>query len=158
IVTSPEPDPPQQPAVPRVAAVADGAPAISIEDHLESRVRLPADALRCVVECAEIALLVGLGLLAHATVSGVETNVVGASQLADKKLLTGVLGLVGLLAHLALLILPLALAVRLLIRRQPRRLAAAVGAGAARTGWRWAFTWWPALQMRKTRTSPCCRC
>src|ERR1019366_4367228 len=60
IVTSPEPDPPQQPAVPRVAAVADGAPAISIEDHLESRVRLPADALRCVVECAEIALLVGL--------------------------------------------------------------------------------------------------
>jgi uncharacterized membrane protein YbhN (UPF0104 family) len=117
--------------VPRVAAVADGAPAISIEDHLESRVRLPADALRCVVECAEIALLVGLGLLAHATVSGVETNVVGASQLADKKLLTGVLGLVGLLAHLALLILPLALAVRLLIRRQPRRLAEAVGAGAA---------------------------
>ena len=92
--------------------------------------RLPADALRCVVECVEIALLVGLGLLARATVSGIETNVVGASQLADKKLLTGVLGLLGDLAHIALLILPLALAVRLLIRRLPRRLAEAVGAGA----------------------------
>ncbi len=101
-----------------------------IEDDLEPRVRLPADALRCVVECVEIALLVGLGLLARATVSGVETNVVGASQLADKKLLTGVLGLLGDLAHIALLILPLALAVRLLVRRLPRRLAEAVGAGA----------------------------
>ena len=101
-----------------------------VEDDLGPRVRLPADALRCVVECVEIALLVGLGLLARATVSGVETNVVGASQLADKKLLTGVLGLLGDVAHLALLILPLALAVRLLIRRLPRRLAEAVGAGA----------------------------
>jgi uncharacterized protein (TIRG00374 family) len=112
-----------------LAAVAESVPVI-VEDDLEPRVRLPADALRCVVECIEIALLVGLGLLARATVSGVETNVVGASQLADKKLLTGVLGLLGDLAHIALLILPLALAVRLLIRRLPRRLAEAVGAGA----------------------------
>ena len=112
-----------------LAAVAESVPVI-VEDDLEPRVRLPADALRCVVECVEIALLVGLGLLARATVSGVETNVVGASQLADKKLLTGVLGLLGDVAHIALLILPLALAVRLLIRRLPRRLAEAVGAGA----------------------------
>ncbi len=111
------------------AAGAKSVPVI-VEDDLAARVRLPADALRCAVECVEIALLVGLGLLAHATVSGVETNVVGASQLADKKLLTGVLGLLGDLAHIALLILPLALAVRLLIHRLPRRLVEAVGAGA----------------------------
>ena len=92
--------------------------------------RLPGDALRCVIDCAEIALLAGLGLLAHATVSGVETTVVSASQLADRRLLTGVLGALGGLAHIALLILPLALAVRLLVRRRPRRLAEAVGAGA----------------------------
>lgn len=103
---------------------------VIVEDDLAPRVRLPADAVRCVVECVEIALLVALGLLARATVSGVETNVVGASQLADKKLLTGVLGLLGDLAHIALLILPLALAVRLLIHRLPRRLVEAVGAGA----------------------------
>jgi uncharacterized protein (TIRG00374 family) len=112
-----------------LAAGAKSVPVI-VEDDLAPRVRLPADALRCAVECVEIALLVGLGLLAHATVSGVETNVVGASQLADKKLLTGVLGLLGDLAHIALLILPLALAVWLLIHRLPRRLAEAVGAGA----------------------------
>src|SRR5579863_2326444 len=127
MVTSPEAHPPHDGAVPGLDAVAENVPVI-VEDDLAPRVRLPADAVRCVVECAEIALLVGLGLLARATVSGVETNVVGASQLADKKLLTGVLGLLGDAAHLALLILPLALAARLLIRRQPRRLAEAAGA------------------------------
>ena len=63
-----------------LAADAKRVPVI-VEDDLAPRVRLPADALRCVVECVEIALLVALGLLARATVSGVETNVVGASQL-----------------------------------------------------------------------------
>jgi uncharacterized membrane protein YbhN (UPF0104 family) len=114
-----------------VAPAPGDVPGLIVEDHLESRVRLPADGLRCVVACAEIVLLAVIGLLARATVSGVETNVVGASQLADKKLLTGVLGLIGVLAHLALLALPLALAVLLIVRRQPRRLAEAVGAGAA---------------------------
>jgi uncharacterized membrane protein YbhN (UPF0104 family) len=107
------------------------APALTVEDRLESRVRLPADGLRCLVACAEIALLAIIGLLARATVSGVETNVVGASQLAGRKLLTGVLGLLGVVAHLALLALPLALAVQLIVRRQPRRLAEAIGAGVA---------------------------
>jgi hypothetical protein len=104
---------------------------VSVEDDVERRVRLPADALRCTVQCAEIVLLVSLGLLARATVSGVETNVVGASQLADRKLLTGVLGLLGDLAHVTLLLMPLALAVLLLVRRRPRRLAEAFGAGIA---------------------------
>lgn len=92
--------------------------------------RLPADGLRCLIECAEIVLLAGVGLAARATVSGIETNIVGASQLAGRKLLTGVLGLLGVVAHLALLALPLALAVVLIVRRQPRRLAEAIGAGA----------------------------
>ncbi len=109
-------------------------PAVRIEDHPEPRLRLPADGLRCIVACAEIALLTGIGLLARATVSGVETNVVGASQLAGKKLLTGVLGLFGVLAHLALLALPLVLAILLVVRRQPRRLAEAAGAGAVAAG------------------------
>src|SRR5260370_34680470 len=74
-------------------------------------------------------LLLGIGLLARATVSGIETNIVGASQLADRKLLAGILGLLGLLAHIALLILPLALAVRMVISRQQRRPVEAGGAG-----------------------------
>jgi glycosyltransferase 2 family protein len=114
-----------------MAPAPDDKPALSVEDHLESRVRLPADGLRCVIACVEIALLAIIGLFARATVSGIETNVVGASQLAGKKLLTGVLGLLGVVAHLALLALPLALAVMLIVRRQPRRLAEAVGAGVA---------------------------
>jgi uncharacterized protein (TIRG00374 family) len=109
-------------------AVASQAPLV-VDDDREARVRLPADALRCGVRCAEIVLLVSLGLLAHATVSGIETNVVGASHLADRQLLTGVSGLLGDLARITLLILPVALAALLVVRRRPRRLAEAVGAG-----------------------------
>ena len=113
---------------PELAAVASQVPVV-VDDDREPRVRLPADALRCAVQCTEIVLLVSLGLLAHATVSGIEANVVGASHLADRQLLTGVLGLLGDLAHITLLILPLALAVLLVARRRPRRLAEAAGAG-----------------------------
>ncbi|MGO8885836.1 MAG: lysylphosphatidylglycerol synthase domain-containing protein [Streptosporangiaceae bacterium] len=133
-MTAPEPDLPHERAaapVTPVATVAEGAPVVRIDDHLESRVRLPADALRAVIECIEIALLVGLGLLARATVRGLETNAVGASQLADKKLLGTIAGFFGDVAFVALLILPVALAVRMLIRRQPRRLAEALGTGLA---------------------------
>ena len=112
-----------------------------IEDNLEPRVRLPADALRCMVQCAEIALLVGLGLLAHATVKGIEQNVVGASQLAERKLLSGLLGLIGDMAHIALLLLPLALAVLLLVHRQARRLTEAVGTGGVAVGVVAIFNW-----------------
>jgi len=68
-MTLPEPGPPHERASPALASAADQAPVL-IEDNLEPRVRLPADALRCLVQCAEIAVLVGLGLLAHATVTG----------------------------------------------------------------------------------------
>lgn len=73
-------------------------------------------------------LVIG-GLLAGATVSGVETNALGAGQLADRQLLTEVLGILGDLAHVTLLTLPLALAVLLLIRRGLGAVEAAASAG-----------------------------
>jgi len=104
--------------------------AVHVEDKLESRVRIPADMLRCVVALIEIALLAALGLLAGATASGAETDIVGASRHLSKALLA----LLGFAAHAVLFILPVWLAVRLLIFRQPRRLAEAAGAAAVTVG------------------------
>jgi glycosyltransferase 2 family protein len=104
--------------------------AVRVEDHLESRVRIPADILRCVIALIEIGLLAGLGLLARETASGAEFNLVQASEKLPKSLLS----LLGDVAHAALLVLPVALAVRLLIRRQPRRLAEGAGAGVVTVG------------------------
>src|SRR5277367_7009672 len=78
----------------------DGRPAVRVEDHLEPRVRIPADLLRSVIAVLEIALLVGLALLASATASGVEIDVVGASQ----RLPNAVLRLAGFAGYFALLI------------------------------------------------------
>ncbi len=128
-MTSPRAElPPDRPA--GLAGVPGGAGTLTIDDHLEPRIRLPADALRCVLVCIEIVLLIGLALLARATVSGVEANVVGASQLAESKLLSSLERVIRDLAQIALLILPLALAARMLVRGQPRRLAEAIGAAA----------------------------
>ena len=102
-----------------------GPPAVHVEDHLEARVRIPADLLRCVIALIEIVLLAGLGVLARATANGAETDIV----LASKRLPGAMLSILGFTAHAALLILPVVLAVRLLIRRQPRRLAEGVAAG-----------------------------
>jgi hypothetical protein len=93
-------------------------------------VRIPADLLRCVIALIEVGLLAGLGVLARATASGAEYDVV----LASRKLPKVLLSLLGYTAHIALLILPVALAVRLLINRQPRRLAEGVVAGGATVG------------------------
>jgi len=92
-------------------------------------VRLPADILRCVTAIIEIGLLVGLALLARATATGVEVDVVYAS----KKLATGVTTPLYFLASLALLILPVVLAVRQVYRGQLERLieAAVIGLAAA---------------------------
>ena len=76
---------------------------------------------------AGIALLVAAGLLAKATTDGVETDVVGASQ----RLPDGVLSLLRVAAVLALVLLPVALAIRQLVRRQGRRLAEALVVGLA---------------------------
>jgi uncharacterized membrane protein YbhN (UPF0104 family) len=104
------------------AAGPGAAGALVIDDHLEPRIRLPADLLRCLIACVEIGLLTGLGLLARATATGVEFDVGHASRRVPAVLL----GVMGFAAHIALLALPVALAVRLVIRRQPRRLAEAV--------------------------------
>ncbi len=81
--------------------------------------------LRCVIACIEIALLAGLGLLATATTTGVDYDVGHASRHVPSLLL----GAMRFVASVALLALPVALAVRLIIRRQPRRLAEAVLTG-----------------------------
>ena len=105
-------------------------PELVVEDHLEPRVRIPADMLRCLIAVLEIGLLVGLGLLASATATGVEFDLVGASQ----RLPAALLGLIGFAGNLALLILPVALAIRLLVLRQFRRLAEAVLTGGTAVG------------------------
>jgi glycosyltransferase 2 family protein len=138
MVTSPPlQEPPSAPGA--VQAQARAAPAhvaaraqdeLIIEDRLEPRVRIPADLLRCIIAIIEIALLAGLGLLARATASGAETDIVLASRHLAKSLLS----LLGFAAHAALFVLPVTLAVRLLIRRQPRRLAEAAGAGGVTVG------------------------
>ena len=117
-----------RPATPtgRPAAVSS---AVRVEDKLEPRVRLPSDIIRCVTALIEIGLLVGLALLAKATATGVEVDIVYASR----KLATGLTTPLFYLASLALLVLPLVLAIRLLYRDQLRRLgeAAVIGLVAA---------------------------
>jgi uncharacterized membrane protein YbhN (UPF0104 family) len=130
---SPGPVAPARPAaelpVPEPRA-AQPQGAIRIEDYLEPRVHIPADLLRCVIALIEAGLLAGLGVLARATASGAEYDVVLASRRLPKALLS----ILGYSAHIALLVLPVALAVRLLIHRQPRRLAEGVVAGGLTVG------------------------
>ncbi len=90
--------------------------------------------IRCVIALAEIALLVGIALLASATATGVEFDLVGASQ----RLPVALLHLLGWAGGIALLILPIALAIRLL-------MVTPVPTGWAR---RWQpagsqSAWWP---------------
>jgi uncharacterized membrane protein YbhN (UPF0104 family)/tRNA A-37 threonylcarbamoyl transferase component Bud32 len=74
-----------------------------------------------------VAVLAGIGLVADATATGAETDLVAASH----RLPGALLGLLGSGAALALLLLPVALAVRLLARRQSQWLAEAVATAAA---------------------------
>ena len=101
---------------------------IQVSDHLERRIRKPVDALRCVITCIVLIAAVVAAVSASATTAGAETDLVGASQRLPHSLIV----VVPELARFGLLILPLALAVTQLIRRQVRRLieAAATGVGA----------------------------
>src|SRR6266571_6458125 len=103
---------------------------LMVDDHLEPRVRIPADFIRSVIAIVEIALLVGIALLAGATATGVEVDVHGASNHLPGSLLY----LIGLAGGAALLILPIALAIRLLLVRQYRRLTEAVVTGGVTVG------------------------
>ena len=98
---------------------------IEVEDQLERRIRKPVDLLRCVLSCIGIVALALAGIAASATTSGVETDLVGASHRLPHALLV----VVSPLALFALLVLPVAMAVQLLVRRQFRRLGEAVATG-----------------------------
>jgi len=103
---------------------------IQIEDQLERRIRKPVDLLRCVLSCIEIVVLAVAGVAARATTAAVQADIVGASRQIPLALLT----LARSLALFALFILPVALAVQLLARRQWRRLAEAVATGVLAAG------------------------
>jgi glycosyltransferase 2 family protein len=104
---------------------AEAGPALRVEDHLERRIRKPVDLLRCVVSCIGVVLLSGIGIVASATTTGVETNIVEFSR----RLPYTAVAASRTLVLFALLILPVALAVRQLVRRQGRRLVEAAATG-----------------------------
>jgi uncharacterized membrane protein YbhN (UPF0104 family) len=98
---------------------------VLVTDRLEQRIRKPADLLRALACALIIVVLAGLGIVASATTRGVETNIVEFSRSVPHTLLTTARPL----ALFALLILPVALAIRQILRRQPRGLAEAAVTG-----------------------------
>ena len=99
-----------------------------MQDHRARRIRRPIDLLRCLVAILGVFVVAGIGLLARATASGIESDAVDASL----RLPHPVLALLGIAADFALLLWPAALAIRQVSRHQARRLVEAVltGAGA----------------------------
>jgi glycosyltransferase 2 family protein len=103
-------------------------PGLVVQDHRARRIRRPIDLLRCLVAILGVFVVAGIGLLARATASGIESDAVDASL----RLPHAVLALLGIAADFALLLWPAALAIRQVSRHQARRLVEAVltGAGA----------------------------
>ena len=99
--------------------------AIQVTDQLERRIRKPVDALRCINACVWIFVLAVAAVAAGAATTGAETDIVGASRRLPHALLV----VAPPIALFALLILPVALAVSQLFRRQFRRLIEAVATG-----------------------------
>ena len=98
---------------------------IAVEDQLERRIRKPVDLLRCVLSCSGIVALAVAGVAASAATSGAQTDLVGASHRLPHALVV----VASPVVLFALLILPVAMAVQLLVRRQFRRLGEAVATG-----------------------------
>jgi len=98
---------------------------IEVEDQLDRRIRQPVDLLRCVLSGVEIVALAVAGLAASATMAGVQTDIADTSRRLPHALLV----VASPLALFALLILPVAMAVQLLVRHQFRRLAEAAATG-----------------------------
>jgi uncharacterized membrane protein YbhN (UPF0104 family) len=98
---------------------------IEVTDQLERRIRKPVDLLRCTLSCIEIVALALAGIAASATTTGVETDIVGASRRLPRALLD----VAPKVALIGLFILPVALGLQLLLRRQLRRVAEAVATG-----------------------------
>ena len=103
---------------------------IEVEDRLERRIRKPVDLLRCTLSCIEIVALALAGVAASATTAAVQADIVGATRQVPASLLQ----VARPLALIALYILPAALAVQLLARRQFRRLAESVATGVLAAG------------------------
>jgi len=106
------------------------AATVLVEDELEPRIRRPSDLLRCLTACIEIILLVGIGLLGKAAATGVETDVVRASERVARNFISPL----HTLAFVALVAIPVALAVRLIVISQFRRLGEAVAIGLVAAG------------------------
>jgi uncharacterized protein (TIRG00374 family) len=100
-------------------------PRVLVTDRLEQRIRKPADLLRCVACAISVVMLAVLGIVAGATTRGVETNIVEVSTSVPRAFLDAARPL----ALFALLILPVALAVSQLVRRQARGLVEATVTG-----------------------------
>ena len=98
---------------------------ILVEDRLERRIRKPVDLLRCTLSCIEIVALAVAGVAASATTAAVQDDIAGAT----KQIPASLLEVARPLGFIALFILPAALAVQLLARRQFRRLGEAVATG-----------------------------
>jgi glycosyltransferase 2 family protein len=96
-----------------------------VEDELETRIRMPTDLLRFLTSCLEIAILVGVGYLGTSTASGLEFDVAGVSR----HLASGLVSPLHTLAFVALVALPVALAIRLVFIGQSRRLVEALVIG-----------------------------
>jgi uncharacterized membrane protein YbhN (UPF0104 family) len=101
------------------------AGAIQVTDRLERRIRKPIDLLRCTTSGIEIIVLAVAGVAASATTTGVETDITSARSRLPQALLV----VAPTLALFAILIIPVALAVRQVVRRQFQRLAEAVATG-----------------------------
>ena len=122
----PAPPDPADPGLADPGPVEPGnVPPIRVHDHLVRRVRRPVDLLRFTIDVTEIALVAGIGLAARAATTGAETDIVGASQ----HLPASLLAIARPAALIALLVLPVALAIRQIVRRQPRQLAEAAATG-----------------------------
>jgi glycosyltransferase 2 family protein len=102
------------------------APGLVVQDHRARRIRRPIDLLRCLVAILGVFVVAGIGLLARATASGIESDAVDTSL----RLPHPVLALLGIAADFALLLWPAALAIRQVSRHQARRLVEAVLTGA----------------------------
>jgi uncharacterized protein (TIRG00374 family) len=125
-VTIPRPSqPPDGLPGPAAPAVTPQAPPVLVTDRLEQRIRKPADLLRCIAGTIVIVVLAALGIVASATTRGVEINIVQVSRSVPHVLLATARPL----ALFALLILPVALAIRQFVRHQPRGLAEAAVTG-----------------------------
>ncbi|MGH3303909.1 MAG: flippase-like domain-containing protein [Streptosporangiaceae bacterium] len=98
-----------------------------VEDQLEPRIRIPTDLLRCITAILEVALLIGLALLATNTATGLEVDV-------SKHLPRDLVAPLHTVAFIALLVLPLALAIRQIVIGQLRQFIEAVVIGLIAAG------------------------